>query len=156
MTVESSETKVQRCYLGIDPGKDKTGLALVGEDGSIMAAEVVKTGSFTAAVFRFLQGKLQVSNAWGLKTRLVGIVVGDGTNSKKQQQAIQKALPEIPLHIVDEMHTTEEARRLYWELFPPTGWRRFLPLGLLVPQEPLDGLAAAVQVRRYLKNSGQS
>ena len=34
---------------------------------------------------------------------------------------------------------------------PSAGWRRLLPLGLQVPPVNLDGYAAAVLVRRYLK-----
>ena len=60
-------------------------------------------------------------------------------------------LPGFPLHVVDEKYSTEEARELYWELFPPKGWRRLIPLGLQTPPEPLDGYAAVVQARRFLQ-----
>lgn len=77
--------------------------------------------------------------------------MGDGTNSQKQRQQIQDSFTGIPFHLVDESYTTEEARALYWQLHPPQGWRRLIPLGLRVPSEPLDGLAAVIQVRRYLE-----
>lgn len=77
--------------------------------------------------------------------------MGDGTNSQKQRQQIQDSFTGIPFHLVDESYTTEEARTLYWQLHPPQGWRRLIPLGLRVPSEPLDGLAAVIQVRRYLE-----
>ena len=60
-------------------------------------------------------------------------------------------MPGFTVYEVDETRSTEEARDLYWELFPPKGWRKLIPLGLQVPPEPLDGLAAVVQVRRFLQ-----
>ena len=76
--------------------------------------------------------------------------MGDGTNNNAIAKAVQDVFPELELQLVGEAHSTEEARTLYWEVNPPTGWRRLLPLGLQVPPEPLDAYAAVVQVRRYL------
>lgn len=58
----------------------------------------------------------------------------------------------IKILMIEEGYSTEEARKLYWQENPPQGWRRLLPLGLQVPPVNLDGYAAAVLVRRYLKN----
>lgn len=138
-------------YLGIDPGNDKAGLALVDATGSIVAVRVVKASGLTERVRKFLQETLQTPNFWALRTALVGIVMGDGTNSRMQRQQIQDSFTGIPFYLVDESYTTEEARVLYWQLHPPKGWRRLIPPGLRVPPEPLDGLAAAIQVRRYLE-----
>lgn len=154
MTGKTSESAVQRCYLGIDPGKEKTGLALVRDEGAVIAVKVVKTVGFAEATIRFIRETLQVSNTWSLRSRLAGIIIGNGTNSKKQRAVIEASFPGIPVYTVNEARSTEEARSLYWKLHPPSGWRRFLPLGLQIPPEPLDGLAAAVQVQRYLKNNG--
>ena len=55
--------------------------------------------------------------------------------------------------IVAEKYSTEKAKTLYWELFPPEGWRRLIPLGLQTPPEPLDGYAAVVQVRHFLEQA---
>ncbi|MCH3914335.1 MAG: hypothetical protein LKE29_03425 [Acidaminococcaceae bacterium] len=48
-------------------------------------------------------------------------------------------------------HSTEEARKLYWQVNPPKGLRKLLPTSMQVPPENLDGLAAVVLVKRYLK-----
>ena len=63
---------------------------------------------------------------------------------------VQQVLPELPMSIIEEAHSTEDARKLYWEENPPQGWKKIVPLGLLVPVEPLDAYAAAVLVRRFL------
>ena len=69
--------------------------------------------------------------------------------------SIKKMLMEvttvIKILMIEEGYSTEEARKLYWQENPPQGWRRLLPLGLQVPPVNLDGYAAAVLVRRYLK-----
>ena len=133
----------ERYYLGIDPGRDKTGVALVDKAGTVFAVH--------DSVLKFLYDQLQVSNAWGLRKKLKAIVIGDGTGSEEHISWLKKVLPGFPLHVVDEKYSTEEARTLYWELFPPKGWRRLIPLGLQTPPEPLDGYAAVVQVRRFLQ-----
>ena len=53
--------------------------------------------------------------------------------------------------MIDESHSTEEARKLYWQYNPPTGWRRFVPKGMQFPPEPVDDLTAYVIGKRYTK-----
>lgn len=138
-------------YLGIDPGRDKTGLALVDKSGKIIAVQIIRSRSFAENLPAFLFDKLQVTNFWALRQKLQTVVLGNGTASEEHKQRIEKVLPGFPVHVVDEKYSTEEARALYWELFPPKGWRRLIPLGLQTPPEPLDGYAAVVQVRRFLQ-----
>ena len=143
-------------YLGIDPGRDKTGVALVEETGRILAVQVVRTRNFSDVLLQFLYDKLQANNIWGLRQKLRAVVLGNGTGSEEHKRQIEKALPGFLLYIVDEKYTTEEAKALYWELSPPRGWRMLIPLGLQTPPEPLDGYAAVVQVRRFLEQDGSS
>ena len=126
-------------YLGIDPGRSKTGLALVDGAGQIVALHIAMTESIDQELQAFVAAD-----------KLCGIVMGDGTNNKRIGDAVRRVFPKAPLALVGEAHSTEEARALYWQVRPPTGWRRLVPLGLLVPPEPLDAYAAVVQVRRWL------
>ena len=151
MHVVDEEKQKEGYYLGIDPGRDKTGLALVDRTGRIIAVQIARTRSFSESLPLFLFDKLQVTNFWGLRQKLHAIILGNGTASEEHQQRIKNVLPGFPVHVVDEKYSTEEARALYWELYPPTGWRRLIPLGLQTPPEPLDGYAAVVQVRRFLQ-----
>lgn len=128
-------------YLGIDPGRSKTGLALVSADGSIEALHIGATDNIRQELFTFAG-----------HAALAKIIMGNGTNSKAIGQAVQEVFPQVPLILVGEAHSTEEARSLYWQVNPPSGWRRLVPLGLLVPPEPLDAYAAVVQVRRWLNS----
>ena len=130
-------------YLGIDPGRSKTGLALVDAAGSILALHIAHTEHIEVEL-----------SAFAGKEQLAGIIMGDGTNSKAIGQAVSKVFAAVPLALVGEAHSTEEARTLYWQVNPPRGWRRLVPLGMLVPSEPLDAYAAVVQVKRWLSLQG--
>ena len=130
-------------YLGIDPGRSKTGLALVDAAGSILALHIAHTEHIEVEL-----------SAFAGKEQLAGIIMGDGTNSKAIRQAVSKVFAAVPLALVGEAHSTEEARSLYWQVNPPRGWRKLVPLGMLVPSEPLDAYAAVVQVKRWLALQG--
>ena len=123
-------------YLGIDPGRSKTGLALVDAAGKILALHIALTENMEAELRSFTSG-----------VALAGVIMG---NDKVIGAAVRSVLPKTPLELVGEAHSTEEARSLYWQENPPQGWRRLVPLGMLVPPEPLDAYAAVVQVRRWL------
>ena len=150
---KKAETTLQ-FYLGIDPGRDKTGVALVEETGRILAVQVMRTRNFSDTLLQFLYDTLQVRNTWGLRKILKAVVLGNGTGSEEHKQWVEKALPGYPVYIVDEKYSTEEARNLYWKLYPPRGLRRLIPLGLQTPPEPLDGYAAVVQVHRFMEQEG--
>lgn len=126
-------------YLGIDPGRSKTGLALVDAAGKILALHIALTENMEAELRSFTAG-----------IALAGVIMGNGTNHKVIGTAVRSVLPKMPMELVGEAHSTEEARSLYWQENPPQGWRRLVPLGMLVPPEPLDAYAAVVQVRRWL------
>ena len=131
-------------YLGIDPGRSKTGLALVDAAGQIVALHIAMTENMEAELKCFVGTQA-----------LAGIVMGNGTNNKAIGAAVRRVFPAVALSLVGEAHSTEEARTLYWQVNPPTGWRKLVPLGMLVPEEPLDAYAAVVQVRRWLKEEGK-
>lgn len=126
--------------LGVDPGRSKTGLALVDEKGNIEKLHIAFMDNFLQELKTFCKG-----------VELKAVVLGDGTNCKTVSQVIAESYPKLEQHIVGEAYSTEEARKLYWEVNPPKGWKRLVPMGLLVPDEPLDAYAAVVQVRRWLK-----
>ena len=126
--------------LGVDPGRSKTGVALVTAGGEIKNTEVLLMADFTGALEEFL-GQQEVSLC----------VMGNGTTAGAMKAALHELLPYVEIILIDEANSTEEARALYWQLNPPKGLRKLFPLGMQVPPVNLDGLAAVVLVRRYLK-----
>lgn len=125
--------------LGIDPGRSKTGLALLDEQGKIIKLHIAVTKNISNELQEFL-----------LQETLSYVVIGDGTNSSVISNIVEEKLPQTPIYFVGEAHSTEEARLLYWCENPPHGWRKLIPLTMQVPPEPLDAYAAVVQVRRWL------
>ena len=125
--------------LGIDPGSSKSGVALLDKGGNILRLELILMDNFQSDLQQFLR-----------EDKPIVCVLGDGTTSSSMQKALEGLLPEIKVVVRDESYSTEEARKLYWEMNPPQGWRRLLPLGLLTPPVPLDAYAAVVLARRYI------
>ena len=115
----------------LDPGRSKCGLVLVDTDLEVvLEGQVVQTGSV-----------LETLEQWRSQAPLDRIVMGNGTASAHWREQLPA---DLQLTVVDERGTTLEARRRYWELWPPQGWRRLLPEGLRIPPCDLDAVAALV------------
>ena len=135
---------MNKLYLGVDPGRSKTGLALVDGTGKILKLHIADSQNIDKEIVEFIQ-----------KSCPVQIVLGNGTNSSNIGEAVQKVLPNVEIAVVEEAHSTEEARTLYWQENPPQGWRKLVPLGMLVPDIPLDAYAAVILVRRFLEGKDE-
>ncbi|OCL25598.1 resolvase [Orenia metallireducens] len=125
--------------IGIDPGKDKCGLAVVDQKLNIRFKEVIKTNS--------LIDKLKVLKE---DYDIEEIVLGDGTKSNNIASKLEGLFKNI--HIIDESHSTLEAREYYWQDNPRRGWRRLLPITMQMPPEPVDDYVAVILVLRYLNS----
>ena len=130
-----------KLYLGIDPGRSKTGLALVDGVGKIVKLHIAVSQNIDNEIVEFIKNSCPVQ-----------IVLGNGTNSRNIYEVVQKVLPDVFITVVEEAHSTEEARTLYWQENPPKGLKKLIPLGLLVPPVPLDAYAAVILVRRFLED----
>ena len=133
-----------KLYLGIDPGRSKTGLALVDGVGKIIKLHIAESQNFDNEIVEFIKNSCPVQ-----------IVLGNGTNSRNICEVVQKVLPDVFITVVEEAHSTEEARTLYWQENPPKGLKKLIPLGLLVPPVPLDAYAAVILVRRFLEDKNE-
>ena len=65
-------------FLGIDPGRSKTGLALVDGTGAIVALHIAQT--------EFMAEELK---SFAANAKICAIIMGDGTNSKKIGAVVQ-------------------------------------------------------------------
>ena len=131
-----------KLYLGIDPGRSKTGLALVDGVGKIIKLHIAESPNIDNEIVEFIKNSCPVQ-----------IVLGNGTNSRNICEVVQKVLPDILITVVEESFSTEEARTLYWQENPPKGLKKLIPLGLLVPPILLDAYAAVILVRRFLEEN---
>jgi hypothetical protein len=127
-------------FLGIDPGREKCGLALVTVNLDVLGLEVCPTDRLIERVSGLLQSNPDAS-----------ILLGDGTGHRELKPALTEAFPDVPLLVVSERGTTEEARILYFSDHPPRGLMRLVPRGLLTPGKLLDAYAAKAIVFRHIK-----
>ena len=131
-----------KLYLGIDPGRSKTGLALVNGVGKIVKLHIAESQNIDNEIVEFIKNSCPVH-----------IVLGNGTNSRNIGESVKRILPDVMVAVVEEAHSTEEARALYWQENPPKGLKKLIPLGMLVPPVPLDAYAAVILVRRFLEDN---
>ncbi|MCH4187043.1 MAG: hypothetical protein LKF60_00160 [Megasphaera sp.] len=133
--------------LSIDPGSEKTGIAVVHYDGSLVMKAIVPTPALAAHVERLYQ-------QYGFSH----VVMGDGTNHKHLQPVIDKWIAaghsKVKFSLIDEKYTTVEGRKLYFQYTPRRGWRRFVPLSLQYPPEPVDDFVAWIIGQRYVQQQG--
>ena len=114
--------------LAVDPGNEKTGVAILSPSGEMICRKIIH------------------------------IVCGNGTNHKHLYPSLQQIgrNHKITTSLIDESHSTEEARKLYWQYNPPTGWRKIIPTSMQFPPEPVDDLTALVIGLRYTKQLAQN
>ena len=127
----------------VDPGREKCGVAVVALDGAIIKRLVVPTPALQEEIASILTtGKIQV------------LLCGNGTGSTEQAAMLQELAEQHKAQflVVDEKHTTEEARKLYWQQQPPQGWRRLLPTTMQTPPVPVDDYVAVLLAWKYQKN----
>ena len=131
-----------KLYLGIDPGRSKTGLALVNGAGKIVKLHIAESQNIDNEIVEFIKNSCPVQ-----------IVLGNGTNSRNIGESVKRVLNDVMVTVVEEAHSTEEARALYWQENPPKGLKKLIPLGMLVPPVPLDAYAAVILVSRFLEDN---
>jgi RNase H-fold protein (predicted Holliday junction resolvase) len=125
--------------LGIDPGTRKCGYAVVAEPHAApLELGIVPTSGLAERI-----------SAVAARVDVRAVALGGGTNTAPVAALV--AGLGLPVHVIDERETTLLARRRYFEVHPPTGWRRLLPRGLLVPPRPIDDFAALLIAERLLE-----
>lgn len=124
--------------LSIDPGKKKCGLAVVDNKLSFITGAVVNKEELTNKMQEYLQ-----------KYQIRKIVIGSGTNSENIINLIKEQFPDLLIREVVEKDTTRQARKYYFEYYPPTGLWKFIPVSLRVPPRPYDDFAAYAIARLF-------
>ncbi len=119
----------------IDPGKDKTGVALVFADGTLDMKKIVATKDYETEMKKILAGR-----------HLSAFVMGNGTRHQIMQQRSEVLLQElgIPLSVtlVNEKYTTEMGEAWYWKDHPAKGFARLIPKGMRTVPVPIDDYVA--------------
>ena len=132
--------------LGVDPGREKTGLAVVDLEGTIQWRAIIETALLRTEIEPLL-------TRWTIER----VALGNSTSSQTARAQIEVVVEAngVALELVDEKNSTLEARPLYFEAHPPRGWRRLLPTSAQVPPVPVDDFAAVVVARRLIEAKKQ-
>jgi hypothetical protein len=154
--------------LGVDPGRDKIGWALVRKkreergEGELVLSGIVPVSDaelFLEVWTRSADKWEEALVAWTCERRssvegsenapgLDYVALGDGTGSGGTARLFCRLKTKMVL--VNERGTTLEARGRYWSIHRPAGWQRCLPRCLRVPPRAVDDLAAWVIALRSL------
>jgi RNase H-fold protein (predicted Holliday junction resolvase) len=124
--------------LGLDPGTRKCGYAVVSGVGLAPLTLGIAPFEALAERLREVVAATPVSVA----------AIGRGTNAA----AVAAVAVELGLRVelVDERETTLRARARFFRDHPPRGWRKLVPLGMLLPDRPIDDYAALLIAERFL------
>ena len=124
--------------LGIDPGTRKCGFAIVAAIGE----PPLELGIVPIEELPQRARELVARYAPSV------IALGGGTHARVVEPLL--ADMGVPIAFVDERETTLLARRRYFAVHPPHGWRRLIPRGMLLPPRPIDDFAALLIAERHL------
>lgn len=124
--------------LAIDPGRDKCGVAIL-RGKQVVFREVIERKNYLLSLAGLMADH-----------KVEQIVLGDGTGSREFQAELNLNFPNVPVTVIDERHTTEEARARYWQENPPAGIKRLLPTSMQLPPIPYDHYVAVILGERFL------
>jgi len=125
--------------LGIDPGTRKCGYAAV----FALGAPPLELGIVPTEELRERISELVA------RLPLRAVALGGGTHTAAVASLLETV--GLPVRVIDERETTLLARRRYFEVNPPKGWRRLVPRGMLLPPRPIDDFAALLIAERLLR-----
>ena len=127
--------------LAIDPGREKTGIAIL-KNSDVLEHKIINSEELVQTIKSLLEKYI-------IKT----IIMGNGTSSKKKYDLLKREFMDRDIVLINEYRTTDEARKLYFQENPPKGWKKLIPLGMQVPPVPVDDYAAILIGRKYLKDN---
>lgn len=126
--------------LSIDPGRCKCGMVLADLEQKIIFEAVVIDSHLL-----FRKVKLIKSNEPKLK-----VIMGNGTSSKENARNLNFLKSDLIL--VEERNTTYRAKKRYFEIFPLTGLKRFLPREIFLNKINLDAISALIILEDYCQS----
>jgi hypothetical protein len=120
--------------LAIDPGTHKCGLGVVSA-GGVLHREIAPTSQLAERVTA-LEARFSPDI----------VLLGDGTKSGALEAELGRAVIRVR-----ESHTTERARRRYWQENPLKGLARLWPSSLRTPPVPVDDWVAVILAEDWLE-----
>lgn len=133
-----------KIVLAVDPGKKKCGIAIVDNKLHLIEGEITENKKLIHKIGRYLE-----------KHNISHVVVGSGTNSGEIKKSINEKFPGITIIEISEKNTTMQARKRYFDYYPPLGFLRIFPRSFLIPPCPYDDFAALIIAERFFEDCNQ-
>ena len=125
--------------ISIDPGKFKCGLVLAEiSEKKVYEAIILKSGLIENYVRNLIAAE-DISQ----------IIIGNGTTSKEIKEKLIFFKKEIITF--EEKNTTYRAKARYFQLFPISGLKFFLPREVFILNKNLDAISALIILEDYCK-----
>ena len=123
----------------IDPGKSKCGLVLAEISEKKVYKEIIVKSELLENYVRNLINAEEISQ----------IIIGNGTTSRE----IREKLTFFKKGIItfEEKNTTYRAKSRYFELFPISGLKFFIPREVFILNKNLDAISALIILEDYYK-----
>jgi RNase H-fold protein (predicted Holliday junction resolvase) len=135
---------MNQTIISIDPGREKCGIAAVDYEKGVVDKNIIETQKLPFII-----------EEWLTKYQTSTVIMGNGTSSKEAKRLLEKIIIDgesIHVTLVDEYRTTDEGRKRYWRENPPQGLRRFIPVTMQTPPQPVDDYVAIILAERYLNH----
>ena len=125
--------------LSIDPGKYKSGLVLAEISEKKVHKAIVLKSELLEDYLRNLEQVEDISK----------IIIGNGTTSCEIREKLEFFKKEIITF--EEKNTTYRAKARYFELFPISGLKFFIPREVFILNKNLDAISALIILEDYCK-----
>lgn len=131
----------EEIIVAIDPGTNKCGYAVVDSNLNVLQREV----TLAERIINRIKNSFKVY-------KIEKIILGNGTNYKQIENKLKNYFPRLKIILIEENFSTLEARKKYFEAYPPRGISRLIPLSLRVPPCQYDDFVAVLLAEKYFKN----
>jgi len=125
--------------IAIDPGRSKCGLVL---------AEINEKKVYQAIILKSELLQNYVRNLTSAEN-ISQIIIGNGTYGRQIKEKLYFLKKEIIFF--EEKNTTYRAKARYFELFPISGLKFFMPREIFILNKNLDALSALIILEDYCK-----
>ncbi|HMA58653.1 MAG TPA: resolvase [Halanaerobiales bacterium] len=126
--------------MGIDPGRNKCGIAIITEKGEEIKKEITETSNLSRKIEEVLS-RFSISKC----------ILGNGTYADKVYNILQLLMDEEKIIFIEEEDSTYIAERRYLKENPPLGLNFLNKIIKFKPKKPLDDYTAVVLVDKYLE-----
>ena len=131
----------EEIIIAIDPGTKKCGYAVVDSNLSVLQREVISIEK----IAKTIQDNLNIY-------KINKIILGNGTNYKNIEERLKNQFSLLRIILIEEKFSTLEARKKYFEVYPPRGILKIIPLSLRVPPCHYDDFVAILLAEKYFKD----